>query len=82
MGVLKSKKPRGCAEKWDFWGSKSFFEKGLDKTDFLWYNIWALNERAKNNNELREKSESVVQVQTRKCKTEPWKLDSDKYPVN
>jgi hypothetical protein len=39
MEVLKSKKPRGYAEKWSFLGAKSFFEKGLDKSDFLWYNI-------------------------------------------
>ena len=44
---LKLNFPRGYAEKWSFWVSKTFFEKGVDKSDFLWYNIWALNERAK-----------------------------------
>ena len=64
IGVLKLKIPRSYAEKWGFWRSKTFFEKGIDKSVFLWYNIQALNERTENNGKLREKSESVVQVQT------------------
>ena len=51
-------------KKRDFRRSKTFFEKGIDKSVFLWYNIQALNERTKNNGKLREKSESVVHVQT------------------